>query len=115
MRSSIQMEQLRFSRAASARPSTRHGVADKTEEERAMLNMHIRSGAPSLVLKTETTPRSLSSAAAHCQIYSEVHLANCRQCSQTLALTELCKHQAAVGEAHRMAYIQIHGLAAPST
>ena len=74
MRSSNQMEQLCFSRAASARPSNWHCVTGKTEEEWAMLNMHIRSDAPSLVLRTEMTPHSLSSAAANCQSDSEVHL-----------------------------------------
>ena len=57
-----------------------------------MLNMHIRSDAPSRVLRTEMTPRSLSSAAANRQSHSEVHLEDCRQRPQTLALTELCKH-----------------------
>ena len=57
-----------------------------------MLNMHIRSDAPSRVLRTEMTPRSLSSAAANRQSHSEVHLESCRQRPQTLALTELCKH-----------------------
>ena len=72
-----------------------------------MLNMHIRSDAPSLVLRIEMTLHSLFSAAAHPQIRSEVHLGSCRQCPQTPALTELCKHQAAVGEAHPKAYVQI--------
>ena len=115
MRSSIQMEHLCFSRAASARPSNWHRVTGKTEEEWAMLSMHIRSDAPSPVLRTETTLHSLSSAAAHCQSDSEVHLGSCTQCPQTLALTDLCKHQAAAGEAHCKAYIQTQGLAAPST
>ena len=72
-----------------------------------MLNMHIRSDAPSPVLRTEMTLHSLSSAAADCQSHSEVHLGSCRQCPQTPALTELCKHQTAVGEAHPKAYVQI--------
>ena len=115
MRSSIQMEQLCLTIAASARPSTWHGVTDKTEEEGATLSMHIWSGAPSLVLRIEMTLHSLSSAAAIPQSLSEVHLRLCRQCPQTLALTDLCKHQAAVDEAHLKAYVQIQGLVAPST
>ena len=70
MRSSIQVKLLCFGRAASARPSAWHGVTDEAEDEGAMSNMHIRSDAPSLVLRTEMTLHSLSSAAANPQSHS---------------------------------------------